>query len=152
MNWFVLYTKPRNEKKVADALEQIGIEAYCPMKEEIKQWSDRKKKVVTPLLPSYVFVQIEEAKRNDVFEVNGIVRYLFWLGKPAIVKEEEIESLKEFTQNKYTKISSRGLQPGDKMQIESGAFIGQQALIKEVMPNKLILILESLGVLLTIEK
>lgn len=152
MNWYVVYTKPRNEKKVADALEQIGITAYCPMKEEVKQWSDRKKKVSIPLLPSYVFVQIEDAKRNDVFSVNGIVRYLFWLGKPAKVKEEEIKALKELTQQKYTKISSRGLQPGDKMQIESGAFAGQQALIKEIMPNKLILILETLGVLLMIEK
>jgi len=46
---------------------------------QIKQWSDRKKKTETPLIPSYVFVNIEEKNRNDVFEVPGVVRYLFWL-------------------------------------------------------------------------
>ncbi|HBK83801.1 MAG TPA: antitermination protein NusG [Flavobacterium sp.] len=152
MNWYVVYTKPRHEKKVADALLQIGINAYCPMKAELKQWSDRKKKVTTPLLSSYVFVQIEEAKRNHVFNVSGVVRFLFWLGKPALVRNQEIYALKEFTQNTYSKIVSRALQPGEKIQIEKGAFAGQHALIKEVLPNKLILILESIGVLLTMEK
>lgn len=152
MNWYVIYTKPRNEKKVAEALKKAGIIVYCPMKKEVKQWSDRKKKVETPLLPSYVFVQLEDKDRNIVFSVNGVVRYLFWLGKPVIVNQKEIETLKEFTQNKYTNITTRTLQPGDKMKIENGVFIGQDALIKEIMPNKLILVLESLGVLLTIEK
>jgi len=62
---------------------------------QIKQWSDRKKKTETPLIASYVFVNIEEKNRNDVFDIPGVVRYLFWLGKPAIVREVEILALKE---------------------------------------------------------
>ena len=59
MPWYVLYTKPRQEKKVADGLIAIGIAAYCPLVTTIKQWSDRKKKVEVPLINSYVFVNIE---------------------------------------------------------------------------------------------
>ena len=95
MNWYAIYTKPRNEKKVADKLEAIGIESYCPTITSIKQWSDRKKKVTSPVLPSYVFVKITEPRRNEVFDVSGVVRYVFWLGKPAVIREEEIKLLKE---------------------------------------------------------
>ena len=93
MNWYAIYTKPRNEKKVTETLNSMGIEAYCPMVTSIKQWSDRKKKVTAPVLPSYVFVKIEEQKRNEVFQVAGIVRYVYWLGKPAIIRAIEIEAL-----------------------------------------------------------
>ena len=95
MNWYVLYTKPKWEKKVAEQLNEKGIECYCPLIIKVKQWSDRKKKVEVPLFNSYVFVQIEDANRNSVFVSNGVVRYLFWLGKPAIVRDEEIDILKK---------------------------------------------------------
>lgn len=94
MAWFAIYTRPKNEKKVVEGLEKLGVEVYCPMVTEIKQWSDRKKKVEIPLIKSYVFVNIEEKNRNIVFEVPGVVRYLFWLGKPAVIQEQEIEVLK----------------------------------------------------------
>jgi transcriptional antiterminator RfaH len=77
MNWFVIYTKSKNEKKVSERLEAMGIEVFRPMVTTIRQWSDRKKKIKTPLLNSYIFVKIEEQNRNKVFEIPGVVRYLF---------------------------------------------------------------------------
>ena len=71
MPWFDIYTKSKNEKKVVEGLEKIGIEVYCPMITKVKQWSDRKKKVETPLINSYVFVNIKDQNRNIVF--NGII-------------------------------------------------------------------------------
>ena len=79
--WFVLYTKPNQEIKVVDGLNKMGIECYCPTTKVIKQYSDRKKKILKPLMPSYVLVFIEDSKRNNVFSVFGVVRYLFWQGK-----------------------------------------------------------------------
>ena len=64
MEWFALYTKPRNEKKVAENLAALDIEVYCTLVTNIKQWSDRKKKVESHLFPSSVFVKIEEATRK----------------------------------------------------------------------------------------
>ena len=79
MPWYVLYTKSRQEKKVTEALNLLGVNAYCPVVTTMKQWSDRKKKVEEPLIKSYVFVNLEESNRDIVFEVPGVVRYLFWL-------------------------------------------------------------------------
>jgi len=96
MNWYALYIKSRNEKKSAKQLADLGLTVYCPVKMQIRQWSDRKKKIEIPLIPSYIFVQLEERDRDLVFQVSGVVRYVFWLGKPAIVRNEEILILKEY--------------------------------------------------------
>ena len=119
MDWKVLYVKPRNEKKVATLLENLGVTVYCPLVTEVRQWSDRKKKVQVPLLNSYVFVQIEEKERELVFQVPGVVRYLFWLQKPAIVRDSEIQLMKDWLTGENVKAEVEQLQPGDKMKIKA---------------------------------
>jgi transcriptional antiterminator RfaH len=59
-NWFVFYTKSRQEKKVNDLLLRHGFEPYLPLQKVLRQWSDRKKKVEVPLFNSYIFVRVEE--------------------------------------------------------------------------------------------
>ncbi|WP_298222690.1 UpxY family transcription antiterminator [Flavobacterium sp.] len=152
MPWYVIYTKPRNEKKVAERLQQIGITVYCPMITMVKQWSDRKKKVQVPLLNSYVFVSLEDKEREKVFEVSGVVRYLFWLGKPAIVRDEEINALKEGLKDTMTSFEVKGIKVGDLMPIPSGPFQGKEGIIKQISKNSLQLILTQLGVLITLHK
>lgn len=152
MTWYVVYTKPKWEKKVAEKLNQIGIECYCPTFTKIQQWSDRKKKVEMPLFNSYVFVQLPDAERNSVFSVSGVIRYLFWLGKPAIVRNDEIESIKTSLKNSnIIDISVTSIQVGDRIKLESGAFCNQDAIVQEVSKTHYILILESLGCVLKVK-
>ncbi|MEL1252622.1 UpxY family transcription antiterminator [Flavobacterium sp. DGU38] len=152
MNWYVVYTKPKWEKKVAEKLNEAGIESYCPLITQIKQWSDRKKKVEVPLFNSYVFVRLSDMERNSVFQVPGVVRYLFWLGKPAIVREEEIVEIKKSLSD--TNISDVLVMPykkGDKIKLDTGAFSNHQAIVKEVTNTHYILVLETLGCVLKIK-
>lgn len=152
MNWYVIYTKPKWEKKVAERLIQMGIECYCPLTTKIKQWSDRKKKVEMPLFNSYVFVQLPDSERNSVFEIAGVVRYLFWLGKPAVVRDEEINIIKNSL--KAPNIADASVVPfhvGDKIKLESGVFNNQNAIVQEVSNTHYILVLESLGCVLKIK-
>lgn len=152
MNWYVVYTKPKWEKKVADKLNQLGIECYCPLITQIKQWSDRKKKIETPLFNSYVFVQLPDSDRNLVFQAQGVVRYLFWLGKPAIVKDQEIEIIRTSLKSPNLKdVSVTAIQVGDKIKLESGAFVNQDAIVQEVSNNYYVLVLEALGCVLKIK-
>lgn len=152
MNWYVVYTKPKWEKKVAEKLTQIGIECYCPIITQVKQWSDRKKKVEVPLFNSYVFVQLKDSDRNSVFQIAGVVRYLFWLGKPAIVRDEEIKSIKDSLKaSNIAEVSVSSIQVGDRIKLESGAFSNQSAIVQEVSNTHYILVLESLGCVLKIK-
>ena len=109
MNWFVLYTNSRAELKVAQRLEQLGVEAYCPVRMEVRERSDRKKRIAVPLLPSMVLVKVEEKNRNRVFEVQGVVRYLYWLSKPACVTEEEVEKPALGTEINFPTFSQNGV-------------------------------------------
>jgi len=146
MSWYVLYTKPRTERRVAEGLQHMGIEVYCPLITEVKQWKDRKKKLKTPLFKSYVFIKLEEKKRNRVFDVPGVVRYLFWLGKPAIVRNEEIQVIKEWLEDeKVEDVKVEHLNEGDKITIKNGAFKDQEAIIREVGKRKMRLIMPKLG-------
>jgi transcriptional antiterminator RfaH len=149
-NWFVLYTKPQQELKVCEHLNKIAIEAYCPAIEEVRQWSDRKKKVIVPLIKSYVFVRVESEERQKVFEAPGVVRYLFWLGKPAIVFDKEIEALKNSLLKPYSSIKVETLVPGNRMTITSGPFMEKEGTIVKVSSKFLTVALEQLGLLVTL--
>ena len=153
MNWYVVYTKPKWEKKVAERLNEMGVVAYCPLVKKTSQWSDRKKTISIPLFNSYIFVKIEGKDRNRVFEIPGAVRYVFWLGKPAVVKNSEIEAIRNWLSAPATyEVSLDQWKKGDKIVLESGPFISQSALIHEVKSNHYILILESLGCVLRVDK
>jgi len=152
MPWFAIYTRPKNEKKVAEQLFKLGIDVYCPMVTQMKQWSDRKKKVESPLISSYVFVNLDEKDRNTVFEVHGIVRYLYWLGKPAVVQDHEIALLKDSLKGILSSVEVQGLQPGDSLIISKGPFQGKEGVVSQVEKNKIRLVLKELGVLITITK
>lgn len=148
--WYVLYTKPRAEKKVADFLNNINLEVYCPMVTEVRQWSDRKMKLQVPLFTSYVFVNLLERERYKAFDVPGVVRYLFWLGKPAVVKDKEIETIRQWLRgDSLEEISVAHISPGDKIIIGSGAFKDEEAIVQEVGPKRIKLILPGLGFTVT---
>ena len=152
MPWYALYTESRQEKKVSARLLQLDIEVYCPLVIQVRQWSDRKKKVEVPLLPSYVFVKLEPYNRELVFQVSGVVRYLYWLGQPAIVKDIEIELMQKWLQDKVTSFEIVGIQPGTIYEIPSGPFIGQKGIVEKVNKSQITLVLEQLGVKIILHK
>ena len=89
------------KSKSRKGLSVLGIENYTPTRMEIRQWSDRKKKILVPLLPSMVLVSIHEKEVNKVFEVPGVVRYLFENQKRAEVSNEEVLAMKYYLEKVY---------------------------------------------------
>lgn len=92
--WRVFYTTPRAEKKAEERLLQQGLEVFLPKRHVIRQWKDRKKKVVEPLFPNYLFAHVEEQERLQVLKTPGIVRAVSFGGALAQVRDDEIEQLK----------------------------------------------------------
>ena len=145
-NWYVLYTKPRNEKKSTERLTKSGFEIYCPLIRTLKQWSDRKKHVSVPMFPSYIFVQIDEAERKDVLRDQGVLNYVFWLGKPAMIRDNEIEAIKKI-ENQGSEIRVKGGKPekGQMVEIPEGPFKGMIGKVDKVDRTKVLLYIEQLG-------
>ena len=146
--WYAIYTKPRSEKKVAERLDKQGVEVYCPTYTTLKQWSDRKKKVTLPVFSSYIFVKVTEQERYHVLQDPGAMNFIFWLGKPAVIKEEEIELLKTFLgEHQDQTFTVKSLAPGDSITLQQGAFAGEKGKIEKVGNRKVYVLLESVGLI-----
>ena len=145
--WFVLCTKPRNELKVTERLTSIGVEVYTPTKIEVRQWSDRKKKVLVPLLPSMVLVQLLEKEVAIVFNVPGAVRFLFEHGKRASVSNEEVLAMKSYLETVVQKESKR-LAVGDLVKVP---LLEQEAILLSIKGKKCLAQLQKLGAIVSFQ-
>lgn len=144
-NWYAVKTRPRWEKKVSQNLSEKGIEYYCPLNKVVRQWSDRKKAIFEPLFKSYVFVKVAEKNKWDVKKVPGIINYVYWLGKPAIIKEEEINIIKRFL-NEFNDVQIQpiGLHLNQKVRITQGLLMNYEGTLLEIFGNRAIVKISSL--------
>lgn len=146
-NWYALYTKPRWEKKIAAKLQEKGIDSYCPLNKVTRQWSDRRKVVLEPLFKGYVFVQIEDDRKWDVKTVNGVLNYVYWNGRVAKIREEEIETIRKFL-NEFSDVEVQDykLEVDKKVRIKQGIFMNHEGILVEVSGNRAKVKIESMGV------
>lgn len=151
--WMAIYTKPKNERKVFDRLQKLGFEVYLPLHKVIRQWSDRKKKMLVPLISSYVFVKTDEANRLAVLKTIGVLNFVFWLGKPAIIQDIEIERIKFFLKEAVNhEIIIENIAIGEKAMVSSGHFKGQKVEIVDMDNKEYFVNLDSLEIRLRLSK
>ena len=147
--WYAVYTKPRWEKKVAAALTTQGITNYCPLNRVVRQWSDRKKTVQEPLFTSYVFVHVQEKQFPQLKKLDGILHLVCWLGKPAVIREEEIEVIRQFLrEHGQVRLEKTTVRLNDTIKITHGSFVNQQGAIVGFQNNHIKVALPSLGYLM----
>ena len=147
--WHAVYISSRTEKKITDLLNNKGIEAYVPIIKTMRQWSDRKKMVELPLLNGYVFVKINSAENEKVMQTRGVVNFVRSEGKIAVIRDVEIERLKQLVELGYhleaTSINKK-YNEGDKIKISSGVLKGIEGfVVKTKENNKIEVLLESIG-------
>ena len=151
-NWYVVYCKTNTEKKTALLLNEIGIKAYCPTRMEVRYWSDRKKKVEVPVLPSMILVHLKDKDRNTVFQVPTAVRYLYWLKKPAIVRDSEVEALKSILNGDTSTVEVDNISVGDSIKLKGLGFEQEEASLKYVSKTHYCVYLERLGYMIKIKR
>lgn len=144
--WYAVHTRPRWERKVARELEKKNIEHYCPLNRVFRQWSDRKKTILEPLFTSYVFVRLADTNQLEIRKIDGIVNFVYWLKKPALIRDEEIDVIKKFL-NEYEniKIEKSSVNVSDQVKVISGPLMERIGNVLEVMDKTLRIWLPSLG-------
>ena len=149
-HWYAVYTKPRWEKKICAQLEKKGLVYYCPMNKVRRKWSDRYKVIEEPLFKSYVFVQVSEEEKTRVRLTDGVVNFLYWNGKPGVIKDEEIEVIRKFL-NEYEQVEARplSLAAGEKVRVKTGLLMDKEGIVIKVLNNRAFVVLESLWYELT---
>ena len=130
----------------------MGLEVYCPLRKTKRKWSDRYKWVEEPLFRSYCFVRLLEKDRNQVFGVPGVVRYLFWLGRPAVVRDEEIAGIREMLGCfDHEHIVLREFDVHDRIKVRGGGFDSLEGEIVEKRGSKLQIFMEALQVVVYVD-
>ncbi len=124
--WYAIHTKPRAEKKVFDRLSLKGFIVYLPLVTSIREWSDRKKETVTPLISTFVFININKDELYDTLKIQGTTGILKYLGKPAIIRDHEIENLKILMNEtgKISKLEDNTFEKGEEVEVIKGSFKG----------------------------
>ncbi|HMO34102.1 MAG TPA: UpxY family transcription antiterminator [Lacibacter sp.] len=145
-NWYVVYTKPRWEKKVSGLIARKGLEVYCPLNKVRRRWSDRYKVVEEPLFKSYVFVHIAEEDQIRIRLTDGVVNFVYWQGKPAVVRPEEIQVIRRFLKE-YEDVVARplGVTPGQRVRVKTGVLMDSEGLVVKVWNQRVYVQLEALG-------
>jgi transcription antitermination factor NusG len=145
-NWYAVYTHAKWEKKVAALLTHKNIENYCPLNRVMRQWSDRKKIVYEPLFTCYVFIRVSEKERIPVLQTEGVLNYVSWHGKPAAIRDAEIELIKKFLlEHCNVRLEKIDVDVNDKIRIKYGLFIEQEGSVVEVLDKTVRVSLPSLG-------
>jgi transcription antitermination factor NusG len=125
-NWYAIRVKSRTEKKVHAELIEQEIEAFLPLQKKLRIWSDRKKWVELPLISGYVFVYISRKEYEIVLRIYNVVCYVYFNGKAAIIRENDILVLKRMLgqSDLELEVTIEDLKPGQMVEIISGPLCG----------------------------
>lgn len=93
-NWYAVYTYARHEKKVAEQLQQRGIEHFLPVYHSVRRWKDRRKELDLVLFPGYVFVRFSLTNRLGILQLPGVVRFVTFNGQPAPLFSDDLVALR----------------------------------------------------------
>jgi transcription antitermination factor NusG len=149
--WYVVYTRPRWEKKVNESLKQQGIISYCPLRMVKNKWADRQKLVALPLFSSYVFVNINPREELKVRQANGVLNFVYYMGKLATVKDEIIDEIKSsltlFPDAEVLNLQE--LAVGTRVKIEGGLMQHKEGYVIKNQVHHIIVVIDSLNCVLT---
>lgn len=146
--WYAVFTKSRAEKRVHERLLENEVESYLPIVKTVRQWSDRKKKVELPLIPSYVFVKMPEKELRNILPIHGVVGILKYLRKPARIHDYEIDNLRILCNNHEDVETSNSVEvlKGDTVEVTNGPFMGLIATCeKDGKNHRVVVKIDALG-------
>lgn len=115
-----------------------------------RKWSDRVKVVEEPLFKSYVFVKVSEDDRLQVRTTPGVINFVYWNGKPAVIKEKEIATIRKFL-DEYQDVEVfpiNNLEVDQRVKITMGPLMDQEGKILAVRKKTVKVAIDSLGYVL----
>ena len=124
--WYAVHTRSRFEQKVHDGIHGKKIEVFLPKAQVMSRRKDRRKKILIPLLPGYVFVHtdLNVEEYHEILKTVGVVRMIGFKGKPVPARDEEISSLMILDGTDRTVQNREFMKRGDMVQIMEGPLKG----------------------------
>ena len=89
---------------------------------------------------------MEEEKKWDVKLIDGILNYVYWVGKPAVVRPEEIDTIRKFLQEfSDVEVVNASVDATDKVIVKQGVLMNYKGIVVEVVGSKAKVNIESMG-------
>jgi transcription antitermination factor NusG len=149
--WYIVYTKPRTEKKVSDVLTRKNIENYFPLNRVASDWNANKKIIEVPLFTCYIFVRATVRQLFELKKITGVVNLVYWLGKPVIIDDSEISMIKSFLSD-HINVTTKKITLGiDTLRKYDTSIVEQEGSLMTVKNKKINVVLPSLGYIMTAE-
>lgn len=127
-------------------MQELDIESYLPLVKKVKQWSDRKKNVLEPLFTGYLFVKLLPSELDKPRYINGVINYLSFEKRKAIVTDAEIDNLKYLVDNGYSLNSEVDkIKVGTKVKLLLSSFKNEVAFVNEINNDFAVIFFESLN-------
>jgi len=133
--WYAAYTHARHEKKVAQQLEERGIEHFLPVYRSVRRWKDRRKELDLVLFPGYVFVRLAVTERLRVLQLPGVVHFVSFNGQPAALPGGDIEALRNALMQGVRAEHHPYLNVGRRVKVAHGPLAGAQGILVRTKTN-----------------
>lgn len=148
--WYAIYTRPRWEKKILSYLLEQQIEYYCPLQKKRKKWSDRYKIVLEPVFKGYIFVRLGERRKWEVKKIPGVLNFVYWNGRPAKIRDEEIITIRKFL-DEFDEVNLVSIEPAenDQVLVTKGVLMNYKGIVLEINGSNVKVLINSLGIALT---
>ncbi|MDE3213938.1 MAG: antitermination protein NusG [Bacteroidota bacterium] len=146
MEWYVLYTRKNCERKTTEFLSRKKFEFFCPLNLVTPVSSEWKKSDLRPLFPSYVFVRLPQPEFLKYQYSDGILSFLYWLDKPAVIPREEIEAIQNFVERyQGIRVEKIPVNQETPLKIVNGLFVEQQGTAQQKENKRIKIYLPALG-------
>lgn len=129
--WFALQVRTRYEPGVASFLEGSGYELFLPLYACRRRWSDRIKKVETPLFPGYLFCRFDPQDRLPILKTPGVIQIVGYNRIPFPVEDSEIRAIQALMASGLPNQPWPFLGVGDRVRIEAGPLRGHEGTLVE---------------------
>jgi len=148
--WYVAYVRLFHERKTAENLTAMGIESFVPVREEIHQWSQRKKKVMRVLIPQMIFIHATHKERMEALTLASISHYMVLRGEhtPAVIPDHQMQQfmfMVDYSEETIEMFTSP-LEPGQQVKVIKGPLAGMEGELMEIDgKSKVVVRLDLLG-------
>ena len=130
--WYAIMTRARNERAVANRLQDRGVEVFLPVVTEMHKWKDRNKRVEIPLFSCYVFLKtaLTAEQHHRVCNLDGVFNFVGWRGEGIPIPDEQIEAVHALIAQKLPWCTHPFLKIGQRVRVRGGALDGIEGILQ----------------------
>jgi len=139
-HWYALYAKHHHERKVAEALQRKGVEVFLPLYEAERQWKDRKKKLMAPLFPGYIFIRSDLRDRVGILSTSGVFFLVELAGRACAIPDAEIEAVRTVVRSAMRCEPFPYLESGEPIRVRTGPLAGLEGFYVRAKSNHRVVI------------